>query len=831
MDSYTKDNKYKNKISEGDVSESSLRYKAESQEFPFSETLDALVFANDSFVAIPLPKLPSSPSPSPSPSSSSSTFVENAAFYHNALDEHILTFVIDQKANIQSISSSLCRLLAYSKDELLNQCWTVLQPRCHQQESFDTVWKGLCTGEKWHGEICFTARNCERVWLDTTLIPRCNESGSSDFILAICTDVTAVKHKLSVAQSFVESAIHDSQTTTGLLTADGEVLFFNKVALERSSVLSANILGRKIWDTPWLEGLATSKELIKESVKACVSGESQILQMECMLGGRSSDVSLVLRPLLGEDGSVSHLFLEAWDISLNIEVRKALQKSELKYKALADATNIGFAELNLDRQLISANRELLSMLGLSSASLMVGTRMDEWVAESDRPLYEKAVSTSIATKIFQRIELNLCRTDKTLLPVEVSLAQLVIEGQKKLLCFVGDIRERKAAQLRLQQSEGRLVLALAGSDAALWDWPPGEEVSYDIGWKHLLGYNEKDSNQDVPSWEEHLHPRDRKLVLDGFMEILLGLSPSFEEEYRLKHKSGKWIWVLGRGKVMQRNASGNPLRIAGTICDITAKKRAEEERLSMVNKLQQAEKLEAVGLLSAGMAHDFNNILVSVLGYADLASNEMKRYPEARLHHYVEQITNSGQRASELVQRLMLHGRKEIPNTAALSLAPLIEKVIPVIWGTVPSSMEIRRDLDESCSPVFIDPVLLHQLLINLCVNARDAMNNKGQITIRLYELDSASGDCATCMAKLTDPQVVLEVKDNGPGISAALQQQIFEPFFTTKEKDKGTGIGLASVHRIMHELGGHIVLDTAPGKGASFRLYFPIAKTPAIGI
>ena len=233
MDSYTKDNKNKKTVSAGSLNESIPKYNAESREPAFSDILDALVFASDSCVAIPLPKQKTSPH-----SSSSSTFVENAAFYHNALDEHVLTFVIDQNATIQNISSSLCRLLNYQKDELLNQCWGVLQPRCHHQEKFENVWQSLGAGEKWQGEISFTARNCERIWLSVTLVPRQTESGCTDFILAICADVTVAKNKLNIAQSFVESAIHDSQTSTGLLTADGEVLFFNKVALERSTTHS-----------------------------------------------------------------------------------------------------------------------------------------------------------------------------------------------------------------------------------------------------------------------------------------------------------------------------------------------------------------------------------------------------------------------------------------------------------------------------------------------------------------------------------------------------------------------------------------------------------------
>ena len=826
MDSFTKNKK---KVRVGSLRENAAKYDTESQAPPFSETLNSLVFTKDNFSAISLPQhnIVSDNIPS-------RTFVEDTAFYHAALDEHILTFVIDRNAKIQNISPPLCDLLNYQKEELVSQSLDTLQPRCHQEINFDQVWIKLNNGDKWEGEVCFTTLNCQYVWLNITLVPRCSEPGSADFILAICSDITATKNKLNQAQSFVESAVHDSQTTTGLLSLDGSVLFFNKVALERSSVQSSNIIGKKIWDTPWLEGFTSSKELIKQSTEACRNGESQMFQMGCLLSGRNSQVSIVLRPLLDEQGEVCHLFLEAWDISLNQDVQKALQRSELKYKALADATNIGFAELDLDKRLLSANRQLIELLGYTSVRALHRQPLQNWVSEQDRSSYENAFFICVSKKQFQRVELQLIHADKTLLPVEIFFAQLIIEGQEKFLCFVQDISKRKDAQLKLQQSEERLMLALAGSDAALWDWSPSAgadfDQGYDVGWKRLLGYESDDLFGDIESWGEQIHPWDRPQALSAFMEVLLGLTPVFEQEYRLRHKSGRWVWVLGRGKIMQRDADGAPLRIAGTIVDITQKKQVEEERLTMISKLQQAEKLEALGLLSAGVAHDFNNILVSIIGYADLAKIEMKQLPETRLDHYVDQIINSGQRARELIQQLMRYSRKEVLNISPSNLAPLTREVIQLVLGTMPRSVQISLNLDENCSLVQIDSILFHQVLINLCVNARDAMENDGQIDIRLYEHPLSENSCSTCMAKISDTQVVLEVTDNGPGIPEELQQQIFDPFFTTKDIGQGTGIGLASVHRIMHELGGHISLDTSPSRGTTFRLFFSVLEPAANG-
>ena len=819
------------KMSSDDLSGSTQKYGLNTSSQGFSEVFDSLISPSDALSTISLPQQEGASSPR-----GACAIAEDTVFYHTVLDEHILTFAIDRHAKIQKISPPLCRLLKYPKEALLSQSLGILHPHCNEEINFDEVWRQLNRGMKWEGEISLTSQEGEQVWLSVTLVPHCIETGCADFILAVATDISASKRELCVAHSLVESSLKESQTTTGLLTADGTVLFFNKVALERSAVLFGSVIGKKVWNTPWFKGLAASKAALKKNINECRSGEEKVFQAACMLRGRESQVRIVLKPVLDEKGVVHHFFIEAWDISLNLDVQKALERSELKYKALADATQLGFAELDLDKRLVSANEKLVELLGCTSVNDLHKQFFIDRVADEDRSLYESAFSKCVTQKQFQRIELNLLRTDNTSLPVEVTLAKLAIEGQEKFLCFIQNISKRIEDQRKLEQSEERLVLALSGSDAALWDWTPdgGADFNqgFDIGWKRLLGYQRDDLYVDLAGWGEQLHPWDRPRALAAFMEVVLGVTPIFEQEYRLRHKSGRWVWVLGRGKLMQSDKDGRPLRIAGTIVDITDKKRADKERQELIDKLRKAEKMEAIGLLSAGVAHDFNNVLASIIGYSDLAKIETNNLPDTRLNHYLDQIVNSGERARGLVQKLMSHSRNVAlgANTSLLNLAPLTREAVELILGTVSRNVQITLDLDESCPLVYIDPILFHQLLINICINARDAMNNNGHIRIRLFTEHAPKDVCASCMKTIKGSRVVLEVADNGSGIPVALQGQIFDPFFTTKKVDEGTGIGLASVHRIIHELEGHVSFETSSTKGTAFRLFFsfpdPVANS-----
>jgi len=259
----------------------------------------------------------------------------------------------------------------------------------------------------------------------------------------------------------------------------------------------------------------------------------------------------------------------------------------------------------------------------------------------------------------------------------------------------------------------------------------------------------------------------------------------------------------------------------GMARDITAKKRAEAERAQLEAQLRQAHKMEAIGHLTGGIAHDFNNILTGILGYAHLAAERPASAADPKLSRALEEIELSSNRARELIQQMLVFSRGRRGAARAVALAPLVRQAIRLARAALPPTVEISAELASDLPAALLDPVQADQLLMNLCINARDAMQGRGIVRVRLAPVTLHETICASCRGRVSGTFVQLSVTDAGPGIAPEVMDRMFEPFFSTKQVGQGTGMGLSIVHGIVHEYGGHVVVESTPG-GADFRLLFP---------
>ncbi len=239
-------------------------------------------------------------------------------------------------------------------------------------------------------------------------------------------------------------------------------------------------------------------------------------------------------------------------------------------------------------------------------------------------------------------------------------------------------------------------------------------------------------------------------------------------------------------------------------------------------RLRQAQKIEAIGQLTGGIAHDFNNILASILGYAALARDSLGKDQEKQ-RGYLQEVIQAGERARDLVRQMLDFSRSSQGNPVLLSVSDLVDESVKMLRALLPSSIRIvPPGGGQALPPVRADAAQLQQVLVNLCVNARDALQGEGTLTLDVRSLKTAGVRCASCHRQIRGDFVVLAVKDNGCGMNADQQARIFDPFFTTKEVGKGTGMGLSAVHGIVHSHGGHILLESAPGQGSEFRILLP---------
>ncbi len=297
------------------------------------------------------------------------------------------------------------------------------------------------------------------------------------------------------------------------------------------------------------------------------------------------------------------------------------------------------------------------------------------------------------------------------------------------------------------------------------------------------------------------------------------ISSVYEVEYRRKDGSTFISETMG-GAVA--SPDGKQVGLVAIIRDITFRKRSEGEKALLQKQLQQSQKMEAIGQLTGGIAHDFNNILSSILGYAELSKTLLDKSTDQQLIKYNTRINDGAERARDLVAQLSAFSRSAPSDPMAIKLPLLIAEVSALIQPTIPSGIEVITEIENNVPSVFMDHSQMHQVLMNLCINARDAMQNHGTLTIKLSYEGNVNGRCNACNERVTGEYVKLSVEDTGGGIKEEILEHIFEPFVTTKERGKGTGMGLSVIHGILHKHQSHVIVATEPGFGCRFHILIP---------
>jgi two-component system, cell cycle sensor histidine kinase and response regulator CckA len=311
-------------------------------------------------------------------------------------------------------------------------------------------------------------------------------------------------------------------------------------------------------------------------------------------------------------------------------------------------------------------------------------------------------------------------------------------------------------------------------------------------------------------------PEDREGIWDEVQEAVTAGVP-FLLEYRIRSADGalKWVWERG-GAVL--DDEGQLVALEGFIMDVSPRREAEKQAI-------QAQRLESVGRLAGGVAHDFNNMLMVVTSLTELIA--MSRQDDATLLADLEEIRNAADRAGSLTRQLLAFSGRQTLTPDLLDLNGVVRGLKTMLVAMLGRDVRLSVELDEALWPVLADQAQLEQILMNLAVNARDAMPDGGQLLIRTANVEVTADD-ATGFGTAPGPCVQLTVRDSGVGMDEATRQRIFEPFFTTKEADKGTGLGMATVHGIVQQSGGSIRVESKPGQGTAIVVVLPRAAPEA---
>jgi two-component system, cell cycle sensor histidine kinase and response regulator CckA len=406
--------------------------------------------------------------------------------------------------------------------------------------------------------------------------------------------------------------------------------------------------------------------------------------------------------------------------------------------------------------------------------------------------------------------------------LERRIAERTLDLQRANDDLRREVAERQRAETALRTSEARFRHLTDNLNQVVWfvQVKPYQILYLSPAFERIWGVPPERCYENPALWRDALHPDDKAMVNESLDAAIAGTSErEFNLTYRIIRPDGRVRWILDRC-VVHRNEAGGIDRLSGISEDITEPRKLEEQ-------LRQAQKMEAVGRLAGGVAHDFNNVMTVILGYSAVLLQEVDARSNA--YHYVREIQQAGERCAALTGQLLAFSRKQLLNPVSLDLHEVIRNLMTMLTSLIGEHISIALRLDSSPRWVKADPVQLEQVLLNLVLNARDAMPYGGALTIEtdLAPLSEIAEQDRLGAAART--YVRLRVHDTGTGMDADTKARIFDPFFTTKPQGSGTGLGLATVYGIVHQSGGFIKVDSTPGQGTTMTVFLPeMAPVPA---
>ncbi len=489
------------------------------------------------------------------------------------------------------------------------------------------------------------------------------------------------------------------------------------------------------------------------------------------------------------------------DITERRQAEEALKESEERFHYLTNAS-IEAIFINKNGICLEANQAAADMFGYDHVTDLIGIFGTDVIApESHQIVKEYMLSNS--TDPYEAVGL---RKNGTTFPVSIRAKKISFKDQGEVrVTSIHDISHQKEQEIRFQ------VVAEASSNI-IYEW---DVVTDDLLWfgdiDAELGYEKGEISQTIAGWVSLIHPEDVAELGKAVEHHRISTS-SIIQRYRVKRKDGNWRHWMDRGCPVL-NSDNLPTKWIGFCTDVT-------EQIELEAHFQQAQKMESVGRLAGGVAHDFNNMLGVILGHTDMLLEQTS--PDQPIYTSLEEIKNAGERSADLTRQLLAYARRQTVSPKVLDLNQAVEGMLNMLHRLIGEYINLTWQPGKGLMMVNIDPSQIDQMLANLCVNARDAITNIGQITIKTDNFTFDEAYCSAHVGSVSGEYVLLLVSDDGCGMDKETQANIYDPFFTTKEQGKGTGLGLATLYGIVKQNSGFIDVYSEPGLGTTFRIYLP---------
>jgi len=505
------------------------------------------------------------------------------------------------------------------------------------------------------------------------------------------------------------------------------------------------------------------------------------------------------------------------DITERKRAAEGLRDSEARNRAILESALDCIVTMDHAGLVVDWNPAAERTFGFMRADV-IGKEMAELIIPPRfRELHRRGLAQYLTTNqgpvLGNRLELSAVTADGAEFPIELAINRIESEGLPMFTGYIRDITERKRAEQELSQSEERYRDLVENAHDIIYSHDlEGNYTSMNKAGELSTGYTHEEAM--ALNLRQTVAPECLERAKEMLRRKLAGESVT-AYEMEILAKDGRRITVEANTKLVYHD--GVPVGVQGIARDVTERKQLEEQ-------LRQSQKMDAIGQLAGGVAHDFNNLLTAINGYSGLALQRINdNHP---LRGYLEEIKKAGDRAANLTRQLLAFGRKQILQPLPINLNDIVTDMTKLLRRLIGEDVQLTAKLDPALKKIKADPGQIEQVLVNLVVNARDAMPQGGNLTIETATVDLGEEYAGRHVDVLPGLYVMLAVSDTGTGMDEATQARIFDPFFTTKAKGKGTGLGLSTVYGIVKQSGGNLWVYSEPGHGTTFKVYLPQLAT-----
>ncbi len=586
--------------------------------------------------------------------------------------------------------------------------------------------------------------------------------------------------------------------------AQGTIEYLNQQAIEAMGLADVTQMAERIHPEDlaqvrqrWLDSLQTGEPYQSEHrIYLQPSGEARWFLSRAL-------------PVYGVDGRIVKWYGTATDIQAQKETAAELDRTTKLLQAVMNGASDGIFVKDPAGRYFLVNPALARFVNLTPEE-MLGKDDRSIFADADAEQIMSRDATVIQTKKVHRYESQLTVNGKVQTYMGTRSPLFDDDGEAiGIIGIVHDITARKVVEEAMRENERRLQIALGAAQMGVWEWSV-ETIYWSPECYTICGMTP--AGNDLADIVTLVHPDDKERVLATIREAI-AQKEKYVVEFRSVRPDSGVRWVLCQGNPLYDDA-GKLIHIIGIVQDITTRVQLEEQ-------LRQAQKMDAIGQLAGGVAHDFNNLLTVITGYSTLLLAKLS--DNERNQQYVQNIHDAGERAAALTRQLLAFSRKQILEPKVVDLNEIIDHVEGMLQRLIGDDITLRTVLAARRSNVKVDPNQIEQVVINLSINARDAMPWGGYLTLETHNILLDKAYCRVHPEIKPGLYVRLSLSDTGVGITPSDQRHIFEPFFTTKEAGKGTGLGLATVFGIVKQSGGHIKVYSETGVGTCFKIYLPV--------